>query len=292
MSKQQIKIELFRLRLHNGIFIPQSSLEKKKMLLDCIDAGLRFSREEHRGTGVWLTGEVQKLDEEQICFQFGKISPEEGEYYDEDDKKFLKRPAKKTNHTRIYMDVNLQLVGIIPNSRIAQKTATIADNLGQAMSENLKEGVIVTLGSIGDPTEFIQQLLHAYAVKSYTITYALPNQNLSTDGLYKVLPELTETFVADQTSISIKAKDDIKNRKLMANCAQNANTAGYSTTARIQEEETAGVKTIKLGVKSATTWIAENIKNKPTIVMGKIIACYKKIARNNSEVSNDSSGNE
>lgn len=292
MTKRQIKIELFRLRLHNGIFVPQSSLGRGKMLFDCVEAGLRFTRGGRLGSGVWLTGEVQKLDKDQVCFQFGKISPEEREYYDEDDKKFLRKPVEKVNHTLIYMDVNHQLVGIIPNSKVDQKTVTIADNLGRAMSSNLKEGVIVTLGPIGDPTEFVKQLLDAYAVKYFSIAYALPNHNLSTDGLYKALSEWTEDFGAEQSTIGIKAKDDIKNRKLMVDCAENANMAGYSTTAKIQEEENSGLKTVKLGISRAIIWIREKIKNEHTVIMSEIVAHYKKIAKKSSDDSSNSNGSE
>lgn len=126
LPERQLKIEPFRLRLHNGIFVRQDPLEKKKMLLDCIETGLRLSRKSSRDIGTWLTGEAKMLGEEQIYFQFGKASPDNVGYYDEDGKAFLKKPAKKAGHTLICVDVNLQLVGIVPNSKIARKTVAIA----------------------------------------------------------------------------------------------------------------------------------------------------------------------
>lgn len=290
MPKQQIKIEPFRLRLHNGIFVRQTPLEKKKMLLDCIEVGLRLTRESSRGTGTWLTGETKRLSEDQIYFQFGKISPEEVGYYDEKGNVFLKKPSEKANHTLVYMDAGLQLVGVVPNSKIAQKTVVTADNLGQAITNHLKNGLIAALGPIGGPAEFVQQLIEAHAVKYFSIAYALPNQNLSTDGLYKALSNWTEEFGADQTTVSTKADDYIKNRQLMADCAQNANTAGYSATAKIQETESAVSKTIELGTNRATVWIAKNMKGKHVAVMSKIIAHFKRIAKKTLVDSNDSDG--
>lgn len=292
MPKQQLKIELFRLRLHNGIFVRQDPSEKKKILLDCIETGLRLSRKSSRGTRTWLTGEAKMLSEDQIYFQFGKISPDNVGYYDESGKIFLKKPAEKVDHTLIYMDVNLQLVGIVPNSKIAQKTVVIADNLGRAMSDSLESGLIVTLGSIEEPTEFVQQLFGAHAVKYFSVAYTLPNSNLSTDGLYRCLTESTEVFGADESAISIKSQNSIKNRDLMADCAQNANAAGYSAIAKIQETEDAGLKTIKLGANSATVQVAEKMKEKPVAIMSNIISHFKRIAKNTMGGSGNSDRDE
>lgn len=126
LPERQLKIEPFRLRLHNGIFVRQDPSEKKKMPLDCIETGLRLARKSGRGAGTWLTGEAKMLGEDQIYFQFGKSSPDNVGYYDDDGKAFLKKPAKKAGHTLICVDVNLQLVGIVPNSKIARKTVAIA----------------------------------------------------------------------------------------------------------------------------------------------------------------------
>lgn len=191
---KQIKIEFFRLRLHNGLFMPQDSLERRNMLLDCMGANLRFTRKSHRGAGAWLTGEAQKLDETRACFQFGKTSPEERDCYDEIAKKFIGKTVEKIDHILICMDVNFQLVG-------------------RAMSDNMNNGLVVTFGSIGAPAGFVRRLVDAHAVKDFSNACALPNQNLSADNLYKALSGWAEKFGARQSAAGVKADGDIKNGK-------------------------------------------------------------------------------
>ena len=228
----------------------------------------------------------------QIFFEFGKISPETREYYDRSENTYAQSPDEKAAHTLIYLDVEHQLVGIQPNFNLAPQAATIADNLGNAMTSNLAEkGVSVTLGPVCDPAKFEQQLRDAYAVRSFSITYTLPNDNLVPGDLYDTLTKVTEASGSEESKITTKAHDDVKNRTQLTQFARNANTGGFSASARVCLEEGAAPKTIGLGKIGGTVWFTPEEIDKGDFVFQRIRSFFESVKSDNPDLPQDQEEN-
>lgn len=286
MTERRKKIELFRLRIHDSLFDPQKDADRKAMLASCIKDTPCPVLNLAKGWGVWRVGNVEAISDSRICFKFGKIASRDNEYYDENVEKFIESSDDQADHTSIYMDVDLQLVGIVANSKLASKTGKIAENLGRALSVKLGK-YTVNLGPIRDPKEFVKQLLKSHAVRSFSVTYKQPNQNLSSDDLYQTLSTMTKKSGADESTLSTKSRKNIKNRRLLARYAKNANATGYEAKARVIESEDSGPKIITLGEDSASTWVTQKEQENPNHVLEKIISFFKKITKNSQENGSD-----
>ena len=144
MNQKKVRIEVFRLRLHSGdstrsaqqgLFVPKKGEARWKLLVSCIRSLSSLSA----AKSSWRRGKIHKVGKWQIFFEFGKTTPETREYYNTDENTYAQSPDEKAAHTLIYLDAEHQLVGIQPNFNLAPQAATIADNLGNAMTSNLAQ---------------------------------------------------------------------------------------------------------------------------------------------------------
>ena len=238
--------------------------------------------------GSWQIGEICRVSKRQIFFQFGKITPDTREYYDPEAHKYAQSPDVKTAHTFVYMDAERQLVGIQPNSDLANQAATIANNLGNDMTSKLaKQGATVTLGPVRDPAKFEQQLRGADEVRSFSITYTLPNDNLADDGIYKFLTGMVKTSGSEESTITVKSDSDIKNRDKLAQFARNANTGGFSANARIRPEKNTGFKKISLGKSGGVVWVTAEEKDKGIAVFQRMRSFLERVKWHNPDLPQD-----
>ena len=292
MNQKKVRIEVFRLRLHSGdstqsaqtgLFVPTEGKDRQDLLVSCISHPFLPTAK-----NSWQIGEIRQVSRRQIFFEFGKTTPDTQEYYDPKAHKYAQSPGSKTAHTFVYMDAEHQLVGIQPNFNLAPQAATIANNLGIAMTSKLaKWGATVTLGPVRDPAKFEQQLIDAYAVNSFSIAYTLPNDNLATDDIYKFLTGMAKTSGSEESIITTKSKDDIKNRDKLAQFARNANTGGFSANAKIRPEKDAGVKGISLGKSGGIVWVTAEEKDKGISVFQKMRSFLERVKWHSPDLPQD-----
>ena len=244
MAKKVSRIFLFRLRFHKDLLSADQGLEN---MMKAIEGRPRPRYEDQES--VWLVGDVIQIDNESWYFEFGRTTSDESEYYDEDSGKFLETPSNKATHTLVYIDIKIQLVGIVHNPDLASDTSVISKRLERLIMKNA--GFNITLGSIKDPNDFIDQIMNAARVKSFSVTYGLPNEILDMSPLYDAMTDLAKITGAETSTATVKSENDIVNRDQMAKISKNVNSLGYEVRARIQEKDGSQSKTISTSSNKA-----------------------------------------
>ena len=247
MTEMGSIITLFRLRLHKDWpllaqeldprLAQESDHRKLKEMMEAMENSPYYEDQE----SVWLVGDVFSIDDESWYFKFGRTTSEESEYYDKDSgsKKLLE--AVKENHTLVYIDIKLKIVGIVHNSDLASDISFISKRLELLLMKSLEFNI--SLGIINNPFDFIGQIKSADSVKSFSITYGLPNSKYDTTGLHQTLYKIIAIYMrgtdAEESTVTVKSKAGIRNREALENIravAISVNALGHEVKAKIEKD--------------------------------------------------------
>jgi hypothetical protein len=133
---------------------------------------------EIRSGYTWRIGNVEIVDDDGLFFALGRITKSTIETYDEDLASFRIQDQDHAPYTFVVVDLHNQVCAIARKSKIAQKTVSIASNLAKLLSHSrvaAERNVRFVCPEIRDPSKFIAILRDAYAIKSYEMTFSLPN---------------------------------------------------------------------------------------------------------------------
>lgn len=270
----QIKDELGnQTSLFDGGYRPNGTLDRKKLLTDVFG---KFIQQNTRYKN-WGVGNFNYLEEEEVYYlKFGRIRERETPKYNEGE--FFEETDTEAPSTLLVFDVNLQVIAVAKNTRLAPHIKSIANAFSKylnSIEEVQGNNVSIEIEPIFDPTDFISIIEGAYQIHKFWVRVKYPNAiDVNQDF---ILP--LEKTLAEVDGQDVKAEfkgDDLKKEPLeefTRSCASKGNEAG----ARLTSEEGTQPQTKKIGQNPVTVDEDDESPSFMENLIRKIRSAYNKV---------------
>jgi hypothetical protein len=247
--------QLFRIKVERAA--QRSLFEQQTTSADLIRSAIESNPSfEIRAGYTWRIGNVEAIDEDALFFALGRITKSTIETYDDEVGAFINKDQDHAPYTFVLVDLRNQVCAIARKAKIAQSTTLIASNLVKLLSHAdvaVEHNVRFVAPEIRDPREFIAILQAAYSIKSYEMTFGLPNPFDVEEDFHRPMENLLQASNGKEGKTLIKG--DSLQPEVVVELASSAAAAGSDAKARVQMSEGDQVvpKTLKGNPATANT---------------------------------------
>ncbi|WP_312433768.1 hypothetical protein [Achromobacter sp.] len=279
---QSVEYSLFRVKF---IKPSQQSLFNKDITPEeLLKSGvLQRPSAELRAGYHWHIGNVQLFGESRGYFAIGRTTISSIEKFDEQSGNFVEEETEESPHTHCVFDSSIGFVGIAKKPILAQTTKGIARRLEQLLS--LTDGVIqnkitVEVRPIPDPDGFLNAIMTAYKVFSFTATFRGPNPFDADEHFQRPLAVYLSAANGHKGKASING-DDL-NREVLSDVARSTAATGNEASARIQRNKRQKAITVNLKGDPIKRRYDEP-EHRPENVLNDLGNQYKRIRHNEAD---------
>jgi hypothetical protein len=206
------------------------------------------SSELYKGN-YWHIGNVKQLDGKGGVFAVGKTTKSILEKYDETTGNFIEEVDETSPYTHVVYDSELGVIAIAYKNKLSSTVNGIANKLRgllQSSEITFEDGLTILLDPISDPKDFIDALMGAYSVKSFSISFTRPNPIDVEELFQKPMEKYLEVANGAEGLTTIKGED--LNSDTLVEMAKSAATTGNDAKAKLKP--TIKDKLIKKSLKS------------------------------------------
>ena len=246
-----------------------------------VDAIRRKPTVERKKGYAWHIGNVSAMDAFGMYFAVGRTTRSTRTLYDESTGNFVETETETAPYTHVLCDISLEVCGIARNYQLAPTVPGIARQLEKLLNSTVtaSTGYRFEVSVISDPSEFLDQLREAYAVKRFSITFSLPNAWDVNEHFQRPFEQLVKEADAREGKAQITGSE--LNPDVVEDLARSAAATGNQAEARLQLTEKAKPVTRRLrgniaGLKEEKVETDEDRRN----VLADIRNLYGKIRGN------------
>lgn len=202
---------------------------------------------EFRKDYMWHIGNVKEIDSRGGIFAIGRTTKTTVSQYDQDTGDFIEELFEESPYTLCLYDLNIGFVAIAKKSKLSPTTGGIAGKLKKLIDTakvvQVNE-IDVRIDPITDPDGFIQKLTSAYVIKRFTAHFTGPNP-IDADELFQK-PMAAYCKEVKGESGRVVTEGESLDQESVATVTKSVAATGNEASARIQENQGQGLKTIHL----------------------------------------------
>ena len=205
------------------------------------------SRETRRHQ-FWRIGNLTRVSERDLFFAFGRTSKSNVELFDEESGNFVEQPQEQAPFTYVAIDLENQICAIAHKSKVSPTIKSIASNLAKLLNLSSiaqEQNFSFSIPSINDPSEFITILHEAFSIKSFEMSFSLPNPFDVERQFHRPMEQLLEASHADQGKTRIEGAS--LDTDVVENLARSAASTGNDAKARVQPTQDAKTELKRIG---------------------------------------------
>jgi hypothetical protein len=232
-----MELQLFRLKvfgpsqpgLFDASFLPAIALR---------DAVLGRPTSRVRRGVAWHIGNTNVIDDHGLYFRLGRMSKATMPFYDEETGDFVQEEVPNAPFTHVLLDWQRELCAVARKQTLARTTQSLARRLVSVLNEGTiaqERGYTFSVGPVRDPAEFIEVLLSAYSLRSFTYTFERKNLFNAHEDFVQPFEKLVAETNAQDGKIVVKGQDLAV--APITEIARSAATTGDDASARLVLEE-------------------------------------------------------
>lgn len=275
-------IYLFRVKLIRG---DQLALENEELTISEL---FRKAIEEKPSVelsknSIWMIGNISYLDNEHKTgtFNIGKKSTETVPKYNEYSKDFESVLEESGPNSKVYFNLEYEILGIPRNSDLAKDEYSIAEKI-QKLLENTNSVSnafkYMEITKVKNPETFISRLRSAYCIRRFEVHFSGPNPFDADEHFHKPMSAYLNA-TGGNSGFTVVDGDSL-NSETCAQMATSVAATGNDASAKIQETSDDKFSTITMSKNGAKVSIPNDIQNDDIKILEMIMKKYIKVRKN------------
>lgn len=173
-------MELFLARIkvllnHQSDLFQKSDLSPSEVLAEAIAQrpSARLSP-----NNIWHIGNVEPIDSAAVYFALGRTARSRQPVLDDETGDFVEAPFERAPYTHVVLDTRLEVAAIARKYDLSPSPGRLCTALAEVLAYSTfgRENVARFLcAPLSNPDRFLRDLRSAFAIKSFTVTFAPPN---------------------------------------------------------------------------------------------------------------------
>ncbi len=221
---------------------------------------------EMRENNVWRIANIKKITGDGGKFAVGRVTSKPVEKFDGETGNFTEFEDNPGPYTYVYFDSKIGLLAIGKKPKVAAEVSTIARMLKKLFEETktIKEfDVSVKVDPIPDPSDFIEKILRAYAIKKFRAEFTGPNPIDADEVFQKPLSYLCQTLDADKGSVSLTGSS--LDNKAVISIAKSTAATGNRVFAKIEQNKGQQAVQIRFKRDARKLYIDNQVEEEKTL---------------------------
>ena len=252
-----------------------------------------------RGKIEWTVADTEKIEDEALFFNFGRITKKQKTHFDRDGISFFEMLDDDIEHVYCFYDCKMQVLAIEWKSS-SPLPATIARYIEKVLNfckENKRISVELTqqekcllsltrasVDSISDPVEFIEYLKSSYKVTLFEVVFGPDNPYDFDKTLQRPMHQYLADTGGEKAAASVFSPSGLNKEKIIE-ISHAAAAYGDTAKAKVYHTEDSVGETIRLKKKSENAFFeiaVDNVLVVKTKVLNLLREKYRKIRDPNS----------
>jgi len=193
---------------------------------------------EMRRNYIWHIGNISMLTESQGYFSIGRTTLTTLAQFDDQSGDFIDVPGENSPYTQVIFDSSIGVLAISKKPLLAPTTKGLASALERLLQSTkivFENEIDVEISIIPDPTNFLEHVYAAFAVKKFSATFTGPNPFDADEYFQKPLSVYAKAADASGGKTTIAGEE--LNKDVVVSVAKSTAATGNKASARIQEKQ-------------------------------------------------------
>jgi hypothetical protein len=202
---------------------------------------------ELRKGNIWHIGNIESFSADTGYFAIGRTTNSTIEKFDTSTGNFTEEALEESPYTHCVFDAQIGLIGIAKKSNLAPTSVSIAGQVENLLSQAnviMNNNILVEIRPIPDPDGFLESLLSAYQVSSFTASFRGPNPFDADEYFQKPLSVYLSAAKGERGIAKIQGTD--LDKTVLQDVTRSTAATGNEASARIKKSKSEKSITISL----------------------------------------------